>query len=155
MSQTPMISQGPTGTGQQQTPVNHGPGPMNQGPMNYPQGGPGAMPHPPYMNQQPQPAQPGMEQPGFPNRYGSQGQPSQDQQYNQAGYHGGPQGGFGPRPPMMNNDQGFQGYPNQPGQYSKPPISRDMQGGMYSTPNKRYPDNRNDFMSPGKFLSVM
>lgn len=148
MSQAPMMNQPPMSMSQG-GPMNQGQmgqqAPMNQGPMNYPQGGP--MPHPPYVNhqqqgQQPQ-QQPGMDQQNFPNRYGNQGQPNQDQ-YNQM-YHGGPQGGYGPRPPMMNNEQGFQGYPNQQGQYPKPP----MQGGMYSTPNKRFPDNR-EFMSPGK-----
>lgn len=142
MSQPPMMNQ-PQMSMSQGGPINQGPmsqqAPINQGPMNYPQGGP--MPHPTYMHNQQQ--QPGMEQQGYPNRYGNQGQ-GQDQ-YSQ-GYHGAPQGGYGPRPPMMNNEQGFQGYPNQQGQYGKPP----MQGGMYSTPNKRFPDNRNDYMSPGK-----
>ncbi|XP_052809896.1 trithorax group protein osa-like isoform X3 [Mya arenaria] len=120
----------PSQAGNQQGPMGQGP---MQGPMNYQQpGGPGGVPHPPYMNQQP-----GME----PVRYGHQGPEQYSQQQS---YHGGntSHGNFPPRPPIVKNDQGYPG--SQGGQYGNQP----MQGGMYGTPNKRYPDNRNDYMSP-------
>lgn len=111
--------------------------------MNYPQQSMNQMNQVPYG-----PHQPNMD-PNYQGRYGNQGQPAPDGQFNQ-GYHGNaPQGGYAPRPPMMANDQ-YQGYPNQ-GQYGKPPIPG---GSIYNTPNKRYPDNRNDYMSPGWYLII-
>ena len=114
-----------------------GPGLMNQPPM---QGGPP-------MNYQQQPygmnQQPNMDQ----SRYGSQGPP--DQYGGPQSYHGGntSHGNFPPRPPMMKNDQ----YPAYPGSQASQYGAQPMQSSMYSTPNKRYPDNRNDYMSPGGY----
>ena len=124
---TPMTQTGPSSMNQHQQP-----------PVNYPQQGMNQMNQGPYG-----PHQHGMD-PNYQGRYGNQGQPGPDGQFNQA-YHGNtPQGGYGPRPPMMGGDQ-YQGYPGQ-GQYGKPPMPG---GSIYSTPNKRYPDNRNEYMSPG------
>ncbi|XP_045197041.2 trithorax group protein osa-like isoform X3 [Mercenaria mercenaria] len=118
----PLSQAGPSGVNPQQAP------------MNYPQQGMNQVPYGPHQH--------GVD-PNYQGRYSSQGQPGPDGQFSQ-GYHGNtPQGGYGPRPPMMGGDQ-YQGYPNQ-GQYGKPPMPG---GNIYTTPNKRYPDNRSEYMSP-------
>ncbi|XP_045197044.2 trithorax group protein osa-like isoform X6 [Mercenaria mercenaria] len=120
----PLSQAGPSGVNPQQAP------------MNYPQQGMNQVPYGPHQH--------GVD-PNYQGRYSSQGQPGPDGQFSQ-GYHGNtPQGGYGPRPPMMGGDQ-YQGYPNQ-GQYGKPPMPG---GNIYTTPNKRYPDNRSEYMSPDR-----
>lgn len=117
----------------------HVPPPMSQAPpmMNQP------------INQYPHP----MDQSAYPGRHANpmqQHPPSSGPEHFNQGYHGNQPAYSGPPRPMMPNDQ-YQGYPNQQGQYGKAPMNRDMSGSIYSTPNKRYPDGRNDsYMSPDR-----
>ena len=116
---------------------------LNQSSMGpYPQQQ-AVIPQAPYLN----------PQQAYSPRYGNQMPAVPADQYNQ-GYSGAvsQQPGYVSRPSMMGQQgDNYQGYPDQ-GQYGKPMINGNVPSNMYTTPNKRFSDNRPDlYMSPGKF----